>query len=148
MATACFYGRHVISLARALFFNSLVNAQMIVALNRGGHANPCFAGDTISAWSEVLDIAQSRVPGIGAIRLRLVAQKTKRDRGRCAGKTNATFLIFFLIRIIGLDTFVTRVKATRITLLALLVLFCGRVTPSFWPVKRGEDHRLRRLHVY
>ena len=69
------YGGHVISLARALSFNGLANAQMIVALNGGAHANPCFAGDTVRAWSEVLDIAEVDAPGIGAIRLRLVATK-------------------------------------------------------------------------
>ncbi|MBO6777140.1 MAG: MaoC family dehydratase [Marinibacterium sp.] len=69
------YGGHVISLARALSFNGLANAQMIVALNGGAHANPCFAGDTVKAWSEVLDKAETSVPGIGAIRLRLVATK-------------------------------------------------------------------------
>jgi len=70
------YGGHVISLARALSFNGLANAQMIVALNGGAHANPCFAGDTVRAWSEVLDIAETSAPGVGAIRLRLVATKT------------------------------------------------------------------------
>jgi len=69
------YGGHVISLARALSFNGLANAQMIVALNAGAHANPCFAGDTVRAWSEVLDIAETAAPGVGAIRLRLVATK-------------------------------------------------------------------------
>lgn len=69
------YGGHVISMARALSFNGLANAQMIVALNAGAHANPCFAGDTIRAWSEVLDKAETDAPGIGAIRLRLVATK-------------------------------------------------------------------------
>ncbi|MFB2532223.1 MaoC family dehydratase [Paracoccus sp. p3-h83] len=69
------YGGHVISLARALSFNGLANAQMIVALNGGAHANPCFAGDTVKAWSEVLDKAPTDAPGIGAIRLRLVAVK-------------------------------------------------------------------------
>ncbi|MCG6110942.1 MAG: MaoC family dehydratase [Paracoccus sp.] len=69
------YGGHVISLARALSFNGLANAQMIVALNGGAHANPCFAGDTVRAWSEVLDRAPTRAPGIGAIRLRLVAMR-------------------------------------------------------------------------
>ncbi len=34
------YGGHVISLARALSFNGLANAQMLVALNAGAHANP------------------------------------------------------------------------------------------------------------
>lgn len=67
------YGGHVLSLARALSFNGLANAQMIVALNAGAHANPCFAGDTVRAWSEVLDRAPTAAPGVGAIRLRLVA---------------------------------------------------------------------------
>ncbi|MCC5975023.1 MAG: MaoC family dehydratase [Rubellimicrobium sp.] len=69
------YGGHVISLARALSFNGLANAQMIVGLNAGSHANPCFAGDTVRAWSEVLDRAETRVPSVGALRLRLVAKK-------------------------------------------------------------------------
>ena len=69
------YGGHVISLARALSFNGLANAQLIVALNAGAHANPCFAGDTVRAWSEVLDRAPTNAPGVGAIRLRLVATK-------------------------------------------------------------------------
>ncbi len=69
------YGGHVISLARALSFNGLANAQMIVALNAGAHANPCFAGDTVRAWSEVLDKTAELAPGIGAARLRLVATK-------------------------------------------------------------------------
>ena len=69
------YGGHVISLARALSFNGLANAQMMVGLNAGAHANPCFAGDTIRAWSEVLDKAETSAPGIGAVRLRLVATK-------------------------------------------------------------------------
>ncbi|WP_171239882.1 MaoC family dehydratase [Ruegeria sp. HKCCA5491] len=69
------YGGHVISMARTLSFNGLANAQMVVGLNGGAHANPCFAGDTIKAWSEVLDKAETDVPGVGAIRLRLVATK-------------------------------------------------------------------------
>lgn len=67
------YGGHIISLARALSFNGLANAQMIVAINGGAHANPCHAGMTVRAWSEVLDKAETGVPGVGAIRLRLVA---------------------------------------------------------------------------
>lgn len=68
------YGGHVISLARALSFNGLANAQLIVAINAGAHVTPCFAGDTVRAWSEVLDRA-TLAPGIGALRLRLVATK-------------------------------------------------------------------------
>ena len=69
------YGGHVISLARALSFNGLANAQMIVGLNAGAHANPCFSGDTVKAWYEVLNKADTNLPGVGAIRLRLVAIK-------------------------------------------------------------------------
>jgi 2-methylfumaryl-CoA hydratase len=69
------YGGHVMSLARALTFNGLANAQVMVAINAGAHANPCFAGDTVRAWSEVLDVAQTDAPGVGAVRLRLVATK-------------------------------------------------------------------------
>jgi len=69
------YGGHVISMARALSFNGLANAQMIVGLNAGAHANPCFSGDTVRAWSEVLEKAETDAPGVGAIRLRLVAYK-------------------------------------------------------------------------
>ncbi len=69
------YGGHVISMARALSFNGLANAQMIVGLNGGAHANPCFAGDTVKAWTEVLDKAETPAPGVGALRLRLVATK-------------------------------------------------------------------------
>ncbi|PRX33744.1 2-methylfumaryl-CoA hydratase [Meinhardsimonia xiamenensis] len=67
------YGGHVISLARALSFNGLANAQMVIGLNAGTHANPCFAGMTVRAWSEVLDKAMTPAPGVGAIRLRTVA---------------------------------------------------------------------------
>lgn len=70
------YGGHVISMARALSFNGLANAQMIVALNAGAHANPCFAGDTLRAWSQILDKSETSAPGVGALRIRLVAMKS------------------------------------------------------------------------
>lgn len=69
------YGGHVISMARTLSFNGLANAQMVVGLNGGAHANPCYAGDTVKCWSQVLDKAETGAPGVGAIRLRLVATK-------------------------------------------------------------------------
>jgi 2-methylfumaryl-CoA hydratase len=69
------YGGHVISVARALSFNGLANAQMIAAINAGSHVGPCFAGDTIRAWSEVLDVAETTSPTVGALRLRTVATK-------------------------------------------------------------------------
>ena len=73
------YGGHVISMARALSFNGLANAQMIAGLNAGSHVSPCFAGDTICAWSEVLDKAETKGPGVGALRLRLVAHKPEAE---------------------------------------------------------------------
>ena len=69
------YGGHVISLARALSFNGLANAQVVAAINAGAHVAPAFAGDTVHAWSEVLDTAELDAPGVGALRLRLVATK-------------------------------------------------------------------------
>lgn len=69
------YGGHVISMARTLSFNGLANAQIVAGLNGGTHANPCYAGDTIKAWTEVLDKAETPAPGVGALRLRLVATK-------------------------------------------------------------------------
>ena len=70
------YGGVVMSIARALSFNGLGNACSILAINAGTHANPCRPGDTVYAWSEVLDRAE--LPGrtdVGALRLRLVALK-------------------------------------------------------------------------
>ena len=69
------YGGHVISMARALSFNGLANAQLVSAINAGSHVAPAFAGDTVYAWSEVLDKAEVDAPGVGALRLRLVATK-------------------------------------------------------------------------
>ncbi|WP_028659714.1 MaoC family dehydratase [Nocardioides insulae] len=69
------YGGHIISLARALAFNGLANAQLIAAINAGAHVAPAFAGDTVYAWSEVLDKAETAAPGVGALRLRLVATR-------------------------------------------------------------------------
>lgn len=69
------YGGHVISMARALSFNGLANAQWVAAINAGSHTAPAFAGDTVHAWSEVLDMSELDAPGVGALRLRLVATK-------------------------------------------------------------------------
>ena len=72
--TRLVYGGHVISMARALSFNGLANAQLIAAINAGAHTSPAFAGDTVYAWSEVLDKAEVS-DSVGALRLRLVATK-------------------------------------------------------------------------
>src|SRR5262245_21177248 len=72
------YGGVVISLARALSFNGLANAMHVAAINAGRHVAPCFAGDTVYAWSEVLetaDLAGRR--DLGGLRVRLVAVKNR-----------------------------------------------------------------------
>lgn len=72
------YGGHVISLARALAFNGCANAFHLAAINGGRHVAPLFAGDTVYAWSEVLDRAEiARRSDIGATRMRLVATKDR-----------------------------------------------------------------------
>jgi 2-methylfumaryl-CoA hydratase len=70
------YGGHVISVAFALSSNGLENVLRMAAWNSGSHANPTFAGDTIYAWTDVIDRAE--LPArrdLGALRLRLVAVK-------------------------------------------------------------------------
>jgi 2-methylfumaryl-CoA hydratase len=72
------YGGHVISLARALSFNGLANAFHIAAINGGRHVAPLFAGDTLFAWSEIVETAT--LPGrddVGALRVRTVATKNR-----------------------------------------------------------------------
>jgi 2-methylfumaryl-CoA hydratase len=72
------YGGHVISLARALSFNGLANAFHVAAINAGRHVAPLFAGDTVFAWSEILDAAL--LPGrndVGALRVRWVATRDR-----------------------------------------------------------------------
>jgi 2-methylfumaryl-CoA hydratase len=70
------YGGHVISLARALSFNGLGNGFRVAAINAGSHVAPTFGGDTIYAWSEVLEKAP--LPGredMGGLRVRTIAAK-------------------------------------------------------------------------
>jgi len=72
------YGGVVMSLARALSFNGLANAYHLAAINGGRHVAPCFAGDTVYAWSEVIE--KTELPhreDLGALRIRLVALKNR-----------------------------------------------------------------------
>ncbi|MGH6735280.1 MAG: MaoC family dehydratase [Methyloceanibacter sp.] len=72
------YGGHIISIARSLSFNGLANAFHVLGLNGARHVAPSFAGDTIYAWSEVLD--KAHLPGrsdMGALRLRTFAVKDR-----------------------------------------------------------------------
>ena len=70
------YGGHVISIAMALSQNGLGTMLKIAAWNGGAHVGPTFAGDTLRAFTEVVEKAE--VPGrrdVGALRLRLNAVK-------------------------------------------------------------------------
>jgi 2-methylfumaryl-CoA hydratase len=70
------YGGHVISIVRSLSFTGLENVLAILAWNGGTHANPTFAGDTLYAYTEVLDKAElAGRSDVGALRLRLVGVK-------------------------------------------------------------------------
>ena len=78
LAACIVYGGVVISLARALSFNGLGNCLHILAINAGSHVNPCRAGDTVYAWSEVLATADlAGRDDVGALRLRLVATRNR-----------------------------------------------------------------------
>jgi 2-methylfumaryl-CoA hydratase len=70
------YGGHVISIAMALSRNGLGTSLRIAAWNGGAHVGPTFAGDTLRAFTEVVE--KSEVPArrdVGALRLRLSAVK-------------------------------------------------------------------------
>lgn len=72
------YGGHVISLARALSFNGFANAFHITGINGGRHVAPLFAGQTVFAWSEVLERAELEGrDDVGALRVRTIATKDK-----------------------------------------------------------------------
>ncbi len=69
------YGGHIISLAHAISFDGLENAVRVLGFNGGTHANPTVGGDTLFAWTEVLERIDLGRDDAGALRLRLVAVK-------------------------------------------------------------------------
>ncbi len=70
------YGGHVISIARSLSFNGLENALGIIGWNNSTHVHPTFGGDTLYAWSDILEKKDlSGHDDLGALRIRLVALK-------------------------------------------------------------------------
>jgi len=69
------YGGHIISLAHAISYDGLENAVRILGFNGGSHTNPTVGGDTLYAWTEVLERIDLGRPEAGALRLRLVALK-------------------------------------------------------------------------
>jgi hypothetical protein len=66
-------GQDVISVALALARNGLSAALATAAWNGGAHVAPTFAGDTLRAFTEVVERASRR--DVGALRLRLSAVK-------------------------------------------------------------------------
>lgn len=76
MGERLMYGGHVISIARSNSFNGLQNAQWLYSINAGAHANPTFAGDTIYAYTEIVEkIDVPNRKDIGLLRLRTVGLK-------------------------------------------------------------------------
>jgi 2-methylfumaryl-CoA hydratase len=69
------YGGHIISVAHALSFDGLENVLGMAAWNGGSHTAPTFAGDTLFAWTDVLERVDLGRPDVGGLRLRLVAVK-------------------------------------------------------------------------
>jgi 2-methylfumaryl-CoA hydratase len=70
------YGGHVISVAMALAQNGFQTQLKVAAWNGGAHVAPTFAGDTLRAFTQVVERAE--LPGrrdVGALRLRLSAVK-------------------------------------------------------------------------
>jgi len=70
------YGGHVMSVCQALAHDGLENVIAVAAIHAGAHAAPTAAGDTLYAFTQVLE--KHPLPGradLGAVRLRLVGLK-------------------------------------------------------------------------
>ncbi len=70
------YGGYIISLARAISCNGLANAFKISAIHSGKHSAPTFAGDTIYAWSKVIEKEKIN-ENFGTLFLRTIASKNE-----------------------------------------------------------------------
>ena len=77
MGQRLMYGGIIISIARAISFNGLQNAQWIYSINSGNHCNPTFAGDTIYAYTEIIETIDHKREDIGLLRLRTIALKNQ-----------------------------------------------------------------------
>ncbi|MGH9203943.1 MAG: hypothetical protein ACRD2A_22170, partial [Vicinamibacterales bacterium] len=75
LGTRIIYGGHIISLAHAISNDGLENVIRILGFNAGTHANPTIGGDTLFAWTEVLERIDLGRRDAGALRLRLVGVK-------------------------------------------------------------------------
>jgi 2-methylfumaryl-CoA hydratase len=68
------FGGYTISLGYALALSGLENRLGLVAVNKGAHPNPVYAGDRLSCYTEVLDTIDAN-PVVGLLRLRMVVLK-------------------------------------------------------------------------
>jgi 2-methylfumaryl-CoA hydratase len=75
LGTRIIYGGHIISVCHAISHDGLENVLRILGFNAGAHANPTVAGDTLFAWTDVLERIDLGRPDCGALRLRLVGVK-------------------------------------------------------------------------
>ncbi len=80
LGTRIIYGGHIISLAHSISYDGLENAIRVLGFNAGAHANPTVAGDTLFAWTEVLERIDLGRDDSGALRLRLVGVKNTDPR--------------------------------------------------------------------
>lgn len=69
------YGGVPISLGYAMSFNGLENRVGICGINAGSHTAPLFSGDTVYAFTDVLETVDIGHAKVGAVRLRLVCLK-------------------------------------------------------------------------
>ncbi|HEY7765208.1 MAG TPA: MaoC family dehydratase [Aestuariivirgaceae bacterium] len=93
------YGGHAMSMARALTHNGLANAFHVAAINGGRHVAPLFAGDTVFAWSEILETRE--LPGrsdVGGLRIltRATRDQPAGEFPRLAAKENVPGVILEL----------------------------------------------------
>ena len=68
------YGGYIISLARAISCNGLANTFKIAAIHSGKHSSPTFSGDTIYAWSQILEKEKIN-DTVGTLLIRTLASK-------------------------------------------------------------------------
>jgi len=76
------YGGHVISICRSLSYNGLGNGLILGAINSGTHVAPAFAGDTLYAFSKIIEKwCLSPDKKIGAIRVKTWGVKNTPTEG-------------------------------------------------------------------
>ena len=69
------FGGYPMSVGYAQAFNGFENRLGIVAINGGTHSAPTFAGDTLYARSEILEVERAPRGDVGFVRARLVGIK-------------------------------------------------------------------------